>query len=44
MVRQQLGPDDIPYEFYKNGNEVVTDMTIELLKRVREEERGMNVE
>ncbi|XP_063857805.1 uncharacterized protein LOC135099405 isoform X1 [Scylla paramamosain] len=33
------GPDDIPYEFYKNGGEVVIDRMTELFNRVWDEER-----
>ena len=33
------GPDDIPYEFYKNGGEVMIDRITELFNQVWEEER-----
>ena len=33
------GPDDIPYEFYKNGGEVAIDRMTELFNRVWEEEK-----
>ena len=33
------GLDDIPYEFYKNGDEIMTDRMTELCNQVREEER-----
>ena len=33
------GPDDIPFEFYKNGGEMVIDRMTELFNRAWEEER-----
>ena len=33
------GPDDIPYELYKNGGEVVIDWMTDLFNRMWEEEQ-----
>ena len=47
MRRINAGPDEIPYEMYKNGGETVIERMTDVFNRVWREEcrkSGMNVE